>query len=269
MSGSISLLHLPVEIRLRIYEAHFSSTIVRACTTLELPSSTSSGNSLALVCKRVREESLPHLYKYALFWVDSIAALIHLVNHQTAAQLQSIRHFAIRNSLVPLPLAKSSRAGTGQASTPPTTLQMLHQAFYQQICSDLRTLVIFNTINAGTRRRILEEQAGRTFTDDEFENHCFDGMCLKAQLFLPVLKEQGIVLGPNRLASNEDHIPFRIMLRYSGTDDKVCAIKKLQMLTDMHEQHRVGVYRPKKGSQQVAARVEPDDPGIQVAFTFV
>ena len=222
MSSLTILLDLPIEIRHRIYEIHFASSIVRACTFAKPISHTSPALSLSLVCKCVREESMPFLYEHALFWVDSIGALICLVNHHTPEQLQSIRHFAIRTSLVPLPHPKTSRAGLRDAPTSPTTQHSLYQAFYQHICSKLNTLVIFNTIDGHIRRRILEEQAGRSFTNEEFERHCFDGMRLKAHLLIPVLKEQGIVVGPNRLNSDEDFIPFNIMLRYSGADSKVC-----------------------------------------------
>lgn len=109
-----------------------------------------------------------------------------------------------------------------------STLQdVLYRTFYEQICPSLHTLVLFNTTNPGTRWRILEQLAGRPLTEDEFENYCFDSMRLKAHLLVPVLKEHGIVVGPNRLKSEEDFIPFKIMLRYSGRDDKVCTAHNL------------------------------------------
>lgn len=219
-----SLLDLPTEIRLQIYEAFFSSSIVRARAVAEPLSHTNSPLCLLLSCKRVRSESLPLVYEHALFWVDSFGALACMVNHHTPAQLQSVHHFAVRSSLVPLPHPKTYRTELWETNNLSTSHEILYRAFYQQICCNLDTLVLFNTTDAGTRRRILEQQAGRSFTNDEFESHCFDGMRLKAHLLIPVLKEQNIVMGPNHLNSNEDFIPFRIMLRYSGSDNTVCPV---------------------------------------------
>lgn len=219
------LLALPAEIRLRIYEAHFSASIVRLRATPTPFPHIPRALSLILTCKLVRSESAPLLYPHALFWVDSIQALITLVRHHSAAQLFSIQHFAIRNSLVPLPQGKSAHGGGDpEERTVNPIRDILYRAFYEQICLSLQTLVLFNTTNPEVRRRILEQQAGRTFQDEEFDAHCFDGMRLKAHLLVPVLKEMGIVLGPKKLGSKEDVIPFEIMLRFSGGDGMVCAL---------------------------------------------
>jgi hypothetical protein len=82
--------------------------------------------------------------------------------------------------------------------------------------------VLFNTTDAGTRRRILQQQAGSEFSEEEFEKSCLSRMRLKAHLFVPVLREHGVGRGLARGTSGEEGLPFRIMLRYLGTDGMVC-----------------------------------------------
>lgn len=234
MSAPSPLLALPTEIRLQIYSFYFSSCIVRTCTNIRICVTgtplrcLSSKNSLWLVCKQLRLESAPLLFPHALFWVDSFLSLVCMLKHHTPAQIQSIRHFAIQNSLVPLPQPNPTPepavvdVGLGTATAAATLREDLYRAFYEQICAGLETLVLFNTTDAGTRRRILQQQAGREFTEEEFEKSCLDRMRLKAHLFVPVLREHGVGRTLARGGSGDEGVPFRIMLRYLGIDGMVC-----------------------------------------------
>jgi hypothetical protein len=219
MSKKFPLLDLPTEVRLRIYELYFSSLIVRAGATLSPTPHTGFAPSLWLVCRQIREESAPFLYSHALFWVDSIPALIYLIRKNSSAQLQSIRHFAIRSTLLPLPSPTRGIPEDDQDShQTPNIRRLLYHAFHEQICKDLQTLVLFNTTVAATRRRIMEMRAERSLEEERaFEKFCSDSMRLKAQLLVRVLKEEGVVT----VGGSEKCIPFQIVLRYMGSDDKV------------------------------------------------
>ena len=220
MSQTFRLLDLPTEVRLRIYELYFSSLIIRAgATASPVPPHTGFAPSIWLVCKQTHQESAPFLYSHALFWVDSILALICLIRNTSSAQLRSIRHFAIRNTLLPLPSPAKRLPGDNRDSHLSSDIRgVLYRAFHEDVCKDLKTLVLFNTTPAATRRRIMELQAGRPLNEGVFEKVSSDTMRLKAQLLVRVLREEGIVT----MGSPEKQIPFQIMLRYSGSDDKVC-----------------------------------------------
>jgi hypothetical protein len=64
----------------------------------------------------------------------------------------------------------------------------------------------------------MELRAERPLEEERaFEKLCSDSMRLKAQLLVRVLKEEGVVT----VGVLEKYIPFHIVLRYMGSDDKV------------------------------------------------
>jgi hypothetical protein len=235
MATHFPLLSLPTEIRLRIYTFYFSSLILRPCYNPFCSNlkgnrigHTVSPNSLFLVNNRIRRESAQLLFPHALFWVENFNSLLCLLRHYSPAQLQSIRHFAISTSLVPLqqPDPLPEPAGWPDFSSE-TRLQTdtlrteLCRGFYEQICAGLRTLVLFNPTDAAARRRVMEQQAGRELGEEEFEVKCLENMGLKAQFFVPVLIKNGL---GGKVAEDEKGggaLSFRLLLRFLGSDGKV------------------------------------------------
>lgn len=90
----------------------------------------------------------------------------------------------------------------------------LYRAFYEQVCGGLQNLVLFNPVDARTRRRILEQQTVKVLTEAESDEMHLDAMRLKADLCVPVLRKH--------LLGSGEGLPFRIMLRYKGSDGEVC-----------------------------------------------